>query len=429
MGTPTSSARPALQRSGPIARRRDLARDVIDHGLTQEDLGPRRFGGAADAVPRRNLAIAWPDGTAPRPDRARRRARPSDPLPRADVLVITWTVAELRALADVLTPGVDSATPLVPLRPRLRELPADASVPARRPGSPDGWPATTPPASAREGAVPQVGAAPQPGRRSHRRRHGHAARGRDDAPAHRRGAAQAGDHHRDLRRDLPRARARRRGRDARRGFLLSEEFPNEPFANQGYRSDARIPRKRLSSARRIMRAFAANLTEPAFAPPSLRYPWSGPALDQLSNTPVLRIDGDDFDAFHPILSTDSFIFGTTGNGLQTRAAGSRWATPSSAWCPTSSAHRRRPGWSSATSRIPPSTPPCRPSRSTCRRTGHTCTTHLRVLDERQQRDRRLGHDRLTARRGVAAPPRRGVAAPPRRGLAAPVDPWRGSTQA
>lgn len=48
--------------------------------------------------------IAWPAGLAPKP------FPPLQPgtLPLADVLVVTWTAAEVRALADVLTPGVQS---------------------------------------------------------------------------------------------------------------------------------------------------------------------------------------------------------------------------------------------------------------------------------------------------------------------------------
>jgi hypothetical protein len=33
-----------------------------------------------------------------------------DPLPKADCLVVTWTVEEAKALADVLTPGYPSKT-------------------------------------------------------------------------------------------------------------------------------------------------------------------------------------------------------------------------------------------------------------------------------------------------------------------------------
>ena len=114
----------------PTPDRHDFARDVIDYGLTLEDLGPRRFGRAA-ASPRRVLDIAWPQGRAPRPTALPDEPDPTDPLPRADVLVITWTVAELRALADVLTPGVDSAT-----RWYRYDRDFESYLPRIRPGAP-----------------------------------------------------------------------------------------------------------------------------------------------------------------------------------------------------------------------------------------------------------------------------------------------------
>lgn len=53
------------------------------------------YRSAAHAAP-----IPWPVGTAPEPVRA------AGPLPKADVLIVTFTVAEGQALADTLTPGV-----------------------------------------------------------------------------------------------------------------------------------------------------------------------------------------------------------------------------------------------------------------------------------------------------------------------------------
>ena len=48
--------------------------------------------------------IPWPTGLAPKPS-----ATPSGPkLPKADVLIVTWTVDEGHALSRVLTPGFDS---------------------------------------------------------------------------------------------------------------------------------------------------------------------------------------------------------------------------------------------------------------------------------------------------------------------------------
>jgi hypothetical protein len=49
----------------------------------------------------------WPKGLAPQTGPAP-RGGPAKPLPRADVLVVTWTVDEGHALSRVLTPGKDS---------------------------------------------------------------------------------------------------------------------------------------------------------------------------------------------------------------------------------------------------------------------------------------------------------------------------------
>jgi hypothetical protein len=60
---------------------------------------------AAAAAPPVLAPIPWPDGLAPATQPADPNRNAEDPLPPADVLVVTWTVAEAEALADVLTPG------------------------------------------------------------------------------------------------------------------------------------------------------------------------------------------------------------------------------------------------------------------------------------------------------------------------------------
>lgn len=52
--------------------------------------------------------LPWPKGFAPAP--VKYNATPLTPLPKADVLVVTWTSAEWMALADVLTPGYHKET-------------------------------------------------------------------------------------------------------------------------------------------------------------------------------------------------------------------------------------------------------------------------------------------------------------------------------
>jgi hypothetical protein len=81
-----------------------LARHIIDYDPGEP--GTSLFAAAPAAAPVLS-PIPWPAQLAPR------AAAPPDhgedaPLPHADVLVVTWTTAEARALADVLTPGVFS---------------------------------------------------------------------------------------------------------------------------------------------------------------------------------------------------------------------------------------------------------------------------------------------------------------------------------
>ena len=59
--------------------------------------------------------IPWPKGLAPKTD-AKARKGTSGALPKADALVVTWTVDEGHALSRVLTPGKDSRNDYVPYK-------------------------------------------------------------------------------------------------------------------------------------------------------------------------------------------------------------------------------------------------------------------------------------------------------------------------
>jgi nucleoside phosphorylase len=61
-------------------------------------------------APRNLPTIPWPEGQAPAPQPESQKPTPDSELPNADVLVVTWTVAEALALSDVLTPGYRSKT-------------------------------------------------------------------------------------------------------------------------------------------------------------------------------------------------------------------------------------------------------------------------------------------------------------------------------
>jgi nucleoside phosphorylase len=80
-----------------------LARHIITF---DPDAPEDHLFSAVDAAPRAALApIPWPADLAPQVPTPTPASSESDPLPKVDVLVVTWTVAEAKALADVLTPG------------------------------------------------------------------------------------------------------------------------------------------------------------------------------------------------------------------------------------------------------------------------------------------------------------------------------------
>jgi nucleoside phosphorylase len=84
----------------------DLQREIIDfdsesvHG--QKLLAFSRATGLS-----RYIQVDWPKGLDPRPSKSL-HPKPGKPLPKADILVVTWTVDEGHALSRVLTPGKDS---------------------------------------------------------------------------------------------------------------------------------------------------------------------------------------------------------------------------------------------------------------------------------------------------------------------------------
>ena len=92
-----------------------LARHIID--FDPRHPAGYRFAAAADSVTALDLAAAtlhpdhipWPDGLAPQPQPFPEGTTDSSPLPTADALIVTYTVAEGYALADVLTPGRSTA--------------------------------------------------------------------------------------------------------------------------------------------------------------------------------------------------------------------------------------------------------------------------------------------------------------------------------
>jgi hypothetical protein len=92
--------------AGPASTVEDLQREIVD--FDSESPAGREFFALSTATGLSQFTdITWPEGLAPQtgPEPA---GTSSDPLPGADVLVVTWTVDEGHALSRVLTPGKDS---------------------------------------------------------------------------------------------------------------------------------------------------------------------------------------------------------------------------------------------------------------------------------------------------------------------------------
>lgn len=98
-----SNAKAALQSGG---QPEDLQREIIDFDSEGPE-GAAFFAFSKATGLSRFTDIPWPKNLAPKTDAKVRKGK-SGALPRADVLVVTWTVDEGHALSRVLTPGKDS---------------------------------------------------------------------------------------------------------------------------------------------------------------------------------------------------------------------------------------------------------------------------------------------------------------------------------
>ena len=96
----------------PNSAPEDFQREIIDF----DSEGPAGMAFLAFSTATglsRFTEIPWPKGLEPKTG-SKPTGKTGSPLPRADVLVVTWTVDEGHALSRVLTPGKDSRNDYVP---------------------------------------------------------------------------------------------------------------------------------------------------------------------------------------------------------------------------------------------------------------------------------------------------------------------------
>jgi len=290
---------------------------VIDEDLLVITGGGLRA--PAEAAP--PFPFAFPDGLAPVPAPLPAPPDPEAELPRADVVIVTWTAAEKRALADVFTRGVgrDGWYPYrrdfdTHYRPLIRR--GAPALGADRLGS---WfPVTVGGTSVivfkSELHLNQDGIATGDGTATLPVKDLFLQLIREARPSVVLTIGTAGavyDAH-ELG-DVVVTRAAR--------FRLSQEFEHEPFNGRTYRSDWTIPTTHLAHATSMMRTLEGRLAEPGFGPPTKRYPFTGSVIQPPANHPDIFLDGDHLPEFHPILTTDFFEFGTSANNLHEEGAG------------------------------------------------------------------------------------------------------------
>jgi hypothetical protein len=96
----------AGKRTAKATTSEDFQREIIDFD-SESPAGGEFLAFSTATGLSRFTDIPWPKGLAPKTG-PKPKGKGNGPLPRADILVVTWTVDEGHALSRVLTPGKDS---------------------------------------------------------------------------------------------------------------------------------------------------------------------------------------------------------------------------------------------------------------------------------------------------------------------------------
>jgi hypothetical protein len=301
-----------------VEERTALARALLSRGIESPDL--EMFPNPAllpEEIARTRLDISFPDGLAPTPRPIDPAPSPNADLPRADVVVITWTVDENNALAGVLTPGYGRAAWYrfakdfeTKYKPFIR-----GGAPALAAGRMGSYMPTT---------IGQLSVLcmkselhlNQDGQRTGDGTSTLPVRDFFDQiidevePKVLLTIGTSGSVYESF--GLGDAVVSRAAK-----FRLHSEFRNEAFNGKTYRSEWTIPTDHMDAAVALMQPLGTQLQEPAFEPPTKRYHYQGGPISADPNTPKVRMEqgGRDAPEFHPILTTDYFEFGTSANHL------------------------------------------------------------------------------------------------------------------
>jgi nucleoside phosphorylase len=299
-----------------LEQRKELARLLLDQGAEQADL-ELEPAPTATATLTADLEIPFPENLAPIPQPISPAPSPDDPMPAADVLVVTWTVAEVNALADVLTPGQGRNAwyryaRFFDEKYRDKIRPGAPSQKAQRLGSyfPTKVGDTSVVCVKSELHLNQDGISTGDGTATLPVKDFFAQMIEEVKPKLVMTIGTSGGV--DVEQNLGDAMVTRAAK-----FRLNDEFKNEPFNGKTYKSEWDVPTSHFAAGEELMKRYADSLAEPIFLPPTKRYGYDGPPLENKPpNIPQIWLDGGGkMPAFHPVLTTDFFEFGTSSNNL------------------------------------------------------------------------------------------------------------------
>jgi len=304
-----------------LGQRQEIARYLLSRGTQPFDveLEPDLEGVPRDALVSAELPLPYPAGLAPTPRPIDPPPDPGAPLPRADVVVITWTVDEQDALCDVFTPKVGRARwyrynrNFAAYEPRIR-----GGAPARqaqRLGSyfPTAIGKRSVLCFKSELHLNQDGVSTGTGTATLPVKDLFAQIIAEVQPSLVLTIGTSGSVFEGFTLgDVVVTRAAR--------FRCHQEFRNEPFNDRTFTSDWKIPTRQFRKAEQLMQRFVDDLAEPPVGPPTKRYLGDAKLLRTPANRPRIRLDGRDMPAFHPILTTDYFEYGTSANHLDAEGA-------------------------------------------------------------------------------------------------------------
>ncbi len=302
-----------------LKERKELARTLLSSGSTETDLAlrvepqmlPKAF------MPKAKLSLPFPEELAPVPQPLPASPDPEAPLDQADILLVTWTVAEHDALADVLTPGFNR-NDWYRYKHLFDEQYKDQirnGAPAQKAGRLGSWFPTKIGSKKvmcykSELHLNQDGIPTGPGTATLPVKDMFKQLIAEVKPELVITTGTSGGVF--LEHDLGDVVVTRGAK-----FRLADEFKNEPFNGKSYRSPWDINTGYFEKARELMSLYKDRLQEPGFAPPTKRYPFPGPLIEAQPNIPDIKLDGvAEMPAFHPILTTDFFEFGTSANHLE-----------------------------------------------------------------------------------------------------------------